>query len=108
MVPLFSVNAFAKDNSLSINAFVYEFDSKSSYEISETASNNDLDPFGTLNITGEVKSSSETDNSEIIVNDGQTTISYFSSSKKLTNSDEKWPLSSDKTKKVDGISLGER
>ena len=50
----------------------------------------------------------ETDNSEIIVNDGQTTISYFSSSKKLTNSDEKWPLSSDKTKKVDGISLGER
>ena len=108
MVPLFSVNVFAKDNSLSINAFVYEFDSKSSYEISETASNNDLDPLGTLNITGKVKSSSETDNSEIIVNDGQTTISYFSSSKKLTNSDEKWHLSSDKTKKVDGISLGDK
>lgn len=108
MVPLFSVNVFAKDNSLSINAFVYEFDSKSSYEISETASNNDLDSFGTLNITGKVKSSSETDNSEIIVNDGQTTISYFSSSKKLANSDENWHLSSDKTKKVDGISLGDK
>lgn len=25
MVPLFSVNVFAKDSSLSINAFVYEF-----------------------------------------------------------------------------------
>lgn len=105
MVSMFSVNVLAKENDLSIDSIMYEFGSKSSYEITESTASNDLKPLGTLSVAGKVKSSTDTDNSELVVYDGQATISYSSSSKKLTNKDTKWHVSNDKTKKVDNVSL---
>ncbi len=108
MISVFSVDVMAKDKSLSMNAFMYEFDSKSSYGISESKSNNELEPLGILNISGNVKSNSGTDDAEIVVYDGQATFSYASTSKKLTNPENKWHVSADNIKKVDDISVGEK
>ena len=101
----FTMRAYAKETSITLEGSLYEFASDTHYDFSSaTASSGNV--FGIFSISGDLKSISNKNGlSAFSVSSESVNFYYSYNQSKLSTSDTEWHLIDDKTKKVDAVSL---
>lgn len=103
------MKVFAASTNEIVIGRLYEFEKKSHYEVSTTTSSGNTNTnMGTLSIYGNMNSISDVNGFKAYeVNDGNVSIKYSLGDVYANASDANWYLISDKSKKVDSITLNE-
>ncbi len=97
----------AQDKTEQLSGKYYEFGEKSKYEISSSPATS-VTPLGTLNVSGDFKTTGSGDSTQYDVCKDNLTITYTFNKSFLNNPSDKWHLYEDGTKVVDGIDLEEK
>ena len=104
----YPVNVRAQSKTEQLSGKYYEFGEKSKYEISSTTPTSSVTPLGTLNVSGDYKTTGSGENTQYDISKDNLTITYSFDSSILNNSSDKWHLYEDGTKSVDGIELEDK
>lgn len=97
----------AKESTVNVSGRVYTFDKNAHYDISEGTPVNDQ-PIGTLSLTGDLKESGTTGTyRRYVVNGESFSIAYTFDKSILNLPGTGWHITEDKTKFIDGYTLGE-
>lgn len=104
---VFSMNVNAADIEEKFAGELFEFEKGSHYEVSEgTSSGNTNTNMGTFSLSGDMKSISDVGGIKAFeVNEGNISMRYSLGSVYANATAENWYLISDKSQKVDGLSL---
>ena len=105
---IYPVKVNAQNKTEQLSGKYYEFGEKSKYEISSATASTSVTPIGTLNVSGDFKTTGSGETTQYDVSKDNLTITYTFNSSILNNSSDKWHLYEDGTKVVDGINLEDK
>lgn len=102
------MNVSAQNKTEQLTGKFYEFGEKSKYEISSSTTTASVTPLGTLNVSGDYKTTGSGESTQYDVSKDNLTLTYTFDSSILSNPNDKWHLYEDGTKSVDGIKLEDK
>ena len=102
------MNVSAQNKTEQLTGKFYEFGEKSKYEISSSTTTASVTPLGTLNVSGDYKTTGSGESTQYDVSKDNLTLTYTFDSSILSNPNDKWHLYEDGTKSVDGIELEDK
>lgn len=108
----FKTNIYAKEESISIDGNLYEFDEKDAYRYSSVTPKNSISGatlFGAFSISGDVKLTEETDDvASYEISEGTVIFAYDIAGSLIDAMETDWHLVEDKSSQVDSEKLDEK